>query len=220
MNWAEKIMTHKELPVAYIKFYAVGLVIFMVPFTRPLFVHIIALSLLLVIFTVFYMEKNWNGKLIWVLTAIAVSSFFIEMTGVNGGEIFGEYKYGQGLGVKVNGTPLIIGINWAFLSYAAHDIASRVVRSKMVVIILGAVLMIIYDLIMEWVAPLMNMWSFETGYPPFRNFTAWFLFSLIFISLFELFRIKSDNRSARVLFIMQQIFFVIIGIYGAIFIRG
>ncbi len=35
--------------------------------------------------------------------------------------------------------------------------------------------MVGYDLILEYVAPVMNMWSWDTPYPGIRNFIMWFL---------------------------------------------
>ena len=39
-----------------------------------------------------------------------------EILVVSYGIIFGNYKYGEILGYKVLGVPLIIGINWCILS--------------------------------------------------------------------------------------------------------
>lgn len=213
LHWKER------MPLMFIRFYAVGLILFFIPFTRPLFVSITSLSLLLVIGAVMAFHRDWNTRTVLWFVFIVVSSFLLEMAGVNGGRIFGAYAYGRGLAPLVNGTPLIIGLNWLFLVYASHNIAQRFNLKPWARVLTGSLLMILYDLVVEWVAPYMNMWDFGQAYPPFRNFVVWFIAAVVYQTGFELFRIRSDNPPARFLFALQLVFFLFVGIYSAIFIR-
>ena len=49
--------------------------------------------------------------------------FLVEVIGVNYGIIFGNYTYGKVLGFKVLNVPLMIGVNWFFLSIACGGIS-------------------------------------------------------------------------------------------------
>jgi putative membrane protein len=40
------------------------------------------------------------------------------MLGVHTGILFGNYKYGNALGLKLNDVPILIGINWFIVVYA------------------------------------------------------------------------------------------------------
>ena len=51
--------------------------------------------------------------------------------------------------------------------------------------------MVLYDVIMEQVAPVMDMWKFDDGVPPLRNYISWFLLAVIFHSLVRLAGIKT-----------------------------
>ena len=74
-------------------------------------------------------------------------------------------------------------------------------------ILIGAGLMVVYDLVLEYVAPVMDMWSWQTRYPGVRNFLMWFLVALVFHSLFQWLNLKIENRPARYLFLIQFLFF-------------
>ncbi len=136
--------------------------------------------------------------------------FFLEMAGIASGEIFGPYRYGEALGWKVKGTPLIIGLNWLFLVYASRAIVCHWITVPLGRILIGAFLMVGYDLVMEVVAPLMQMWQFDTGYPPPANFFTWLIAALIYHTGFELLHIRVENAPARWLFVIQGLFFIAI----------
>lgn len=208
-------ITKKEL----IGFYAVGLLLFAFPLTRGLFYIFSPLSLLLVILVVFLEHKKWNPKTVIWFSFVLTLTFLIEVIGVKTGIIFGSYQYDSGLGPKIAGTPLIIGVNWLFLLYATHDIVSRKTKNSMLIIIFAALLMVGYDLIIELAALPMNLWHFKSFYPPLQNFIAWFVISIIFVDGFEFFKIKTNNRIARWLYFAQICFLGIIALYSFIFLR-
>lgn len=208
-----------KMPQIFIRFYLVGLLLYMIPYTRPLFVSITSLSLFLATAVVLAFHKDWSVKTVIWFAFIVLSSFLLEMQGVESGELFGQYVYEQGLAPMINDTPLIIGFNWLFLVYASNNIVSRWNSKAWMRILSGSLLMIFYDFFLEWVAPYMTMWRFESGYAPFQNFLVWFLAALFYHTGFEVLKIKSDNPPSRFLFGLQILFFVVIGIYSVIFIR-
>lgn len=215
-----KIQYYSEkMPCIFIRFYLVGLLLYMIPYTRSLFISITSLSLFFTIALVLLFQRDWRIKTVIWFAFIVLSSFLIEMLGVESGELFGQYRYERGLAPMINGTPLIIGFNWLFLVYASNNIVRIFDSRAWVRILSGSLLMIFYDLILEWVAPYMAMWHFQLGYPPFQNFLVWFLAALLYHTGFEVLKIKSDNLPARFLFGIQILFFVLIGIYSVIFIK-
>lgn len=116
----------------------------------------------------------------------------------------------------MDGTPLIIGLNWLWLVYASHDIAERLVRGTGFRILTGSILMTGYDLALEWAAPAMRMWHFDGAYAPVRNFAVWFAAAVVYHSGAEVLAIRSDNRPARILFGIQVLFFLAIGLLAQI----
>ena len=214
MNRIIKYLFNEGLPITFIVFYGVGLVLYFTPHTRNLFILITPYTLVLVAVAIFSHHKEWNIKTIAVLVSIFILSIITEIIGVATGKIFGVYAYGKGLGFKIADVPVVIGLNWVFLSYASNSIISKY-TSKNIPIILGAAsLMVLYDILLEKVAPLMDMWLFSKNDPPISNYVIWFLLALLINGVIQHFKINTHNRPARWLFFIQLVFFIIIVIHS------
>jgi putative membrane protein len=144
-----------------------------------------------------------------VFCSIFILGFCIEVIGVNTGLIFGDYSYGGALGIKLFSTPLLIGLNWLFLTYTATSISEIITRKAALQIIIAPSIMLIYDLILEQLAPKMDMWSWMAQSVPIQNYIAWWIIGFVFVSLIKFFKVKTRNPLAPLLFICQFLFFVI-----------
>lgn len=193
-----------------VRFYLVGLALYALPGTRPLFIALIPLSLLLALGFVLRFHRPWNARTILWFGFVAVSAFALEWAGVQTGAVFGEYRYGHGLAPLADGTPLIIGCNWLLLVYASHALVAPL-PAAWARIAAGSLLMVGYDLAAEWAAPAMQMWSFG-AYPPLRNFVAWFAAAIVYHAGFEWLRIPTENPPAGFLFVAQAVFLLLIGL--------
>jgi bisanhydrobacterioruberin hydratase len=144
--------------------------------------------------------------------SVAVLAFAVEVSGVMTGKIFGLYSYGNNLGPKWLGVPLIIGLNWSALLLIAQQIVTHLlnVNKRIYSALLVATLMTVFDLLLELIAPQLDYWSFtHKTYAPIQNFIAWWLVSFIFaLATFQYFRNK--NRPAIIYGIVQVCFFVIL----------
>jgi len=163
---------------------------------------------------IFSHHKKWNIKTIVVLASIFILSILIEIVGVATGKPFGVYEYGKGLGVKIADVPIVIGLNWVFLVYASNGIIAKYTSKNSLIILGAALLMILYDILLEKVAPLMHMWQFSKNDPPINNYVSWFLLALCFNWAIQYFKVNTRNRPARWLFFIQLIFFAIIVVYN------
>lgn len=214
-----RMVSEKELPANFLRFYTVGLILFAIPYTRTFFFNITALSILLVVAAVFVNHKRWNVATIALFSVIAIGSFLLEVAGVATGTIFGDYSYDGSLGIKLFDVPLLIGINWVYLIYASQAIVAKQTTNLLLRIIGGALLMVGYDSVIELAAPPMQMWHFDRFYPPVENFAVWFVASLVFHTLLVAFKVDVDNRPARILFGVQMLFFGLIALLSIFFIR-
>lgn len=200
-----------SVPGALVRFYLVGLALFALQWTRPLFVAMITPSLLLALIFVLSFHRPWNVRTAAWFAFVAVSAFALEWVGVRSDVLFGPYRYGPGLAPLVGGTPLIIGCNWLLLVYCSHALVIPL-RTASLRVLAGSLVMVAYDLAAEWAAPAMQMWHFRTGYPPLRNFVVWFAAAMVYHAGFELFRIPTRNPAARFLFLAQTAFFLAVGV--------
>ena len=190
-----------------ILYYAVGTGLFLIQETRPLFKLLTPVSLIMSFGAVLVMHEEWSWKWLIAFLTVFLASLLAEVIGVRTGLLFGEYAYGKTLGIKILDTPLLIGLNWLLLVYCTAAIANVTRFSKTGRIFLGAGLMVTYDLVLEYVAPVMDMWSWESRYPGLRNFIMWFVLALGFHTLFQKSGLTVKNKPARYLFGIQFLFF-------------
>jgi putative membrane protein len=217
INKMLSIISQKELLKTFTIFYLVGLTIFIIPFTRELFIFLTPLSLIFVFAALMYNHSKWDLKFFLFSVFVYLSSFVIEAIGVNSGVIFGEYIYLQGLGPKIMGTPLIIGINWLILVYCSRGVVLyiedryklNISISKFWTVIISSSLMVCYDIVLEIVAPIMKMWRFNDLTPPIQNYISWFIISIVFHSIFVNITDKKHiiYKESSYLFFIQILFF-------------
>ncbi len=187
--------------------------------------------LLLLMAVLLLLNHTSRNKKFYVFAAIVyLSSFVIEIVGVNTGLLFGDYVYGDVLGTQWLGVPLIIGVNWFIIIYCAASVMGNVeawVLSKMEGInqIKGgiqtfsfvfdaAVLTTIFDGIMEPAAQKLGFWKWlPAGEVPFFNYISWFAVSALLLLLFKRFNIKPQNHFALHLFIIQMLFFTVLNTF-------
>lgn len=197
-------------------FFSVGVVGMLIPATNNFFLQLTPLALLLS-FTVLALsdESKQRGKLIAYLLFIYFTSYAIEVAGVHTGLLFGEYSYGENLSIKLWDTPLIIGANWFFLVYTTAATFEKAKMSAALKILLASLSMLLYDVVMEQVAPKLDMWSWKQVDVPFQNYFTWFAIAIVFHIRLKILKIKIKNGLALSLLLCQFIFFVLLFIFLA-----
>lgn len=190
-------------------FYIVGFTGLLFPFSRPLFIRLVPFTLLASTLLVLIYHGRTTGGFWWKAGVIFLAGFLVEMIGVNTGFIFGGYRYGDTLGLKLLGTPLIIGLNWFMLIYAVSVLVSGFTGDLYVRAVLASVAMVAYDFVLEPAAIRLDMWSWDAVAVPLQNYIAWLLVSFV-LSLFAARSglIRKDNSVARALYFIQFVFFL------------
>jgi bisanhydrobacterioruberin hydratase len=195
-------------------FYAVGIAGIVHPSTFSFFTNLIPIVILSSLLLLFLYHKGTPGlKLTYIFSFIFIVGFFIEVAGVNTGIIFGNYQYGNSLGFKVFNTPVIIGLNWVLLIYLSAAVFQKTNFHSVIKVLLASIIMVFYDVFLEQVAPIMDMWYWENNEIPFQNYLAWFVISLFFHALVHTFKVKLENKIATALLISQFLFFIILSIF-------
>ncbi len=197
----------------FISVYCIGFIGLIFPFSTQLFLKLTPYALLLSFLTIILFHQDYRKKTLFFFVGLLITGFFIEMIGVKTGLIFGDYRYGNGLGFKLWNTPLLIGMNWLLMVYLSASIISKLHLKLFVSVILAALIMLGYDIIMEQVASNLDMWYWENNSVPFRNYIAWFLIAVIFHSIIKIFRINTENKIASVILICHFIFFSLLFIF-------
>lgn len=168
--------------------YAVGIFGHLPPPPNNLITHLtpwilLAFAATIILQTLCSPTRNKGEKkqfALWFLLCYLLS-FGLELAGVWTGHIFGAYTYGTGLGLKLLGVPLVIGLNWCVIIYAAVE----TLRMKKVGLILNILLtsawLVLFDIILEPVATGgLNYWSWAGGTVPLQNYLVWGLVGFLF----------------------------------------
>jgi putative membrane protein len=202
----------KVAVIIIILFHTVGLIGFCIPVLKPVFLQIVPFHLLLMLIVIIFSHHNWSSKFLAFVLVIFLSGFIAEWLGVHKYWLFGDYKYGKTLGVKLFDVPLTIGINWFLLIYATGvTLQHSRLKSTVVRVIVGAAILVLLDLLIEPVAIAFDYWGWDNKMIPVKNYICWFLVSAAMLHVFELFRFKKQSRAGMVLLITEFVFFGILG---------
>ena len=180
---------------------------------RDWFLSLTFLNLILsLVLLVFNSGEIKISLLVYLLIAFLVG-FSSEVIGVNTHLLFGDYYYGENLGTKVAGVPLVIGINWAMLSYASGVLVHHYIKPLIPRIFIAGTGMVLLDFIIEPVAPLIDFWHFNGGLPGIRNYTDWFVIALFLQFILAKISPSKTNKLAGPLLALQAVFFGILFIF-------
>lgn len=132
----------------------------------------------------------------------------VEIIGVATGFPFGSYYYGDALGWKVWGVPVVLGVNWWILVYASIHTAAFLTKNKTYRIILPPALMLAVDTVIEPLCATLDFWYWKDAHVPWQNYLSWYIISLAFMwAYYSWFSIEKPNRVAIAAFLVQLLFF-------------
>jgi len=203
----KRLPNDQIVKIVVVIWYLVGIFGFMNRTLQPIFQKLTPFGMLAaaVLLMVFHEPKNRKNWLIF--SGIVLFGFVVELIGVNTQLLFGFYKYGESLGPKIWNTPLVIGFNWLVLVYCITALA-KPIRDSWYFPIIGALCMVLFDLLMEPVAIATDMWSWAFDTIPHKNYIDWFLISGFLFLMIRILKVEISNRIAGVVLLMQFIFFL------------
>lgn len=142
-------------------------------FLKTSFVSIV-IPLGLYLFRVNPDRKSWL-----ILLLVYLITFFSEWIGVRFGWLFGSYVYGDSLGLKLDGVPVLMGANWLLLALVSRQIFLRILKNKWLIILLSASLMVFIDFLIEPLCEKLDFWAWENSLVPWSNYRDWFLIAVL-----------------------------------------
>ena len=174
---------------------------------KDFFLAFTPINLFISFVLLFVNQKQLESKELKSAFLIFFIGMVSEILGVNYGLIFGDYVYLDNLGVKILGVPVLIGVNWIILTFITGSLSSFIFKNKYVSILMGAILMIGLDLLIEPVAPLLGFWIFDLQKVPLQNYLGWFVIGMITQSLFQFKIAEKELTFSTHLLIINAIFF-------------
>ena len=176
---------------------------------KNLFASLTPLNLFISTTLLFVNQTNATRIKFFIVFTIFFVGMIAEILGVQYGLIFGNYEYGNNLGLKLLGVPILIGFNWVVLTVICGSISSKIFKkSKVLSIIFGVILMLLIDITLEPIAPVLDYWEFSGSKAPLQNYIGWGITSLITQTLFQYFYKTKEFIFSINLFIAQFLFFL------------
>ena len=137
-------------------------------------------------------RKKLNFSNYIILLLVYFVTFFSEWIGVNFSYLFGNYEYGNSLGLKIDGVPILIGLNWVLLAVVSREICANFFSNKWIVILISSIIMVLIDSIIEPISEKLDFWTWENSIIPLSNYKDWFLVALINQWLLSFIKSKKD----------------------------
>jgi putative membrane protein len=113
-------------------------------------------------------------------------TFALEVIGVKTGLVFGEYKYGETLGLKLFEVPLIIGFNWILVILGTISVAQLITKNVLANSLIAATISVIFDLVLEPIAIKLDYWQWSQNVIPFKIILPGFYCIYFCITFFDL----------------------------------
>lgn len=193
-------------------FHLVGLIGLVIPDTRFVFQTLTPFNLIVSLILILSFHRDWNAAFYMYLFISFILGYFVEILGIQTGMIFGGYRYGDSLGLKIFDTPLLIGVNWMLLIYTCGSISSLMIKNLYFKALLGTILMVVLDYLIEPVAMEMDFWYWNSDSIPLQNYLGWALLSYFLLLIYFLLPFHKQNSLVLSFYFIQLFFFLAIRI--------
>lgn len=195
---------------------------------KSFFMESTPINLLLMFVLLIWTQADENKQFAFFVITAFVVGFTAEVIGVNTGLLFGDYAYGETLGTKLAGVPLLIGVNWFVIIYCSgvsvstlltkvvYKVSEKAQQPPMAlkalsVIADGATLAVFFDWMMEPVAVKLGFWQWNgDGTIPLYNYGCWFVISIVLLTIFHFCKFSKENKFAVNLLLIQIMFFLLL----------
>ena len=145
--------------------------------------------------SIFLYRLKPNRKDSVLMSLVYIIAFFSEWIGVSFGWLFGDYNYGDSLGFKLDGVPIIMGANWLLLCLVSRELVGKLFSNNFLIIITSSFLMVLIDVLMEPLSNQLDFWSWKNNIIPFSNYVDWFLVAILNQTILSYLDYKSDMSS-------------------------
>ena len=170
----------------------------------------ILISFILLILNYNFRQKGFFTALISIITI----GFLVEFLGVNYDLFFGSYEYGNNLGYKIGGVPIIMSINWLVLIFLTGSFTEKIIPNSLPLkVIFASLLMVFIDIFLEICAPKLDYWKFNEEVVPMSNYNSWFIISAICLYIyFRSIKDKEHKLSTNML-VIHLAFFGLLSVF-------
>ncbi|UCH05292.1 MAG: carotenoid biosynthesis protein, partial [Candidatus Thorarchaeota archaeon] len=152
----------------------------------------------------YYFLVKWlpASRAIIVLLVFSVFPIVIEAIGISTGLPYGGFHYSDEMGFKILGlVPWSVSFAFAPLIIGSAAITNRQIEDARLALPASALLLVMFDLILDPAAVVLNIWVWDVPGPyygiPISNYTGWFLTGLVAAVLLHLMLMETPMRTVR-----------------------
>jgi bisanhydrobacterioruberin hydratase len=167
-------------------------------------------------------DRSEPQKFIKIFLLAFTTGYIAEFIGVNSGYLFGNYAYGQALGIKSGGVPLMIGFLWFMTIFGIGNLVLFIRNwysffvppssgSTFILANFAALLTTLFDIVLEPAAISLGYWTWDNGTIPLYNYISWYLVSaFIYLFYFKWYANCDPHKFAIILILVQLFFFLLV----------
>jgi len=201
-------LKRKIAVIIIILIHLVGVIGLLNPQFQALFLYLVPHYLLLMLVIIVAAHRQPELNLVYFALWVWGIGFAAEWIGIHTHLLFGNYAYGETLGLKFGGVPLIIGVNWLLLVYGTAVLTNRTrLKESWQRVRIGAIILVLLDMLIEPVAVKFNYWHWAGNVVPVKNYVCWFALSAVMLAVFERFQFKTQSWVGAALLGVQFIYF-------------
>lgn len=132
-----------------------------------------------------YIATGGRSFLLWAAVGYAFA-LLLDVAGLSYAGMVGQFEFGETLGWKWRGVPLLVGVNWMMVLNGAVCAAGRVIPPEAdkwrrpAVALLAGLILVVFDLLMEPAAARLDYWHWAEGFAPVRNYVMIFISAVLF----------------------------------------
>ena len=170
---------------------------------------------ILITFVLLLLNYDFKQKgFITAVISIITIGFLVEFLGVNYDLFFGSYEYGNNLGYKIGGVPIIMSVNWLVLIFLTGSLTEKIIPNSLPLkVMFASLLMVFLDIFLEICAPKLDYWQFYDDIVPMSNYNSWFVISAICLYIyFRLIKNKEYALSTNML-VIHFAFFGLLSVF-------
>ena len=170
----------------------------------------ILITFVLLLLNYDFKQKGFTTAVISIITI----GFLVEFLGVNYDLFFGSYEYGNNLGYKIGGVPIIMSVNWLVLIFLTGSFTEKIIPNSLPLkVMFASLLMVFLDIFLEICAPKLDYWQFHDDIVPMSNYNSWFVISAICLYIyFRLIKNKEYALSTNML-VIHFAFFGLLSVF-------
>ena len=158
------------------------------PFSWDIFALISSINVVLIALPMLYGLWQWLGKKVWIIAVMALYAMTIETFAILTGVPYSNFEYGELIGGKIGVVPWTVGFSWVPILLFAWLLV-RNYRNIWTRIGLGALLMTLFDIVLDPGATALGFWIWEINEGfynvPWVNFLGWIVSSIIGLVIWE-----------------------------------